>query len=131
VKGLRVAAARTLEQASRYLETEFLPWWKSSRRTQSCGASEFFPLIVNQARQKRLLSDEHFTVDGTLVEAWWPAEAGGDVGQRLQAWKMMTTPVDSFYRFKALYDKGEAGAPVDKSPQAVHQEPHRGTHFKI
>jgi transposase/transposase-like protein len=27
VKGLRVAQARTLEQANRYLETEFLPWW--------------------------------------------------------------------------------------------------------
>jgi transposase len=27
VKGLRVAGARTLEQANRYLEAEFLPWW--------------------------------------------------------------------------------------------------------
>lgn len=27
VKGLRVAGARTLEQANHYLETEFLPWW--------------------------------------------------------------------------------------------------------
>ena len=27
VKGLRVAGARTLEEANRYLETEFLPWW--------------------------------------------------------------------------------------------------------
>jgi len=27
VKGLRVAGARTLEDANRYLETEFLPWW--------------------------------------------------------------------------------------------------------
>ena len=27
VKGLRVAGARTLEQANRYLDTEFLPWW--------------------------------------------------------------------------------------------------------
>jgi len=27
VKGLRVAAARTLEEANRYLEEEFLPWW--------------------------------------------------------------------------------------------------------
>lgn len=27
VKGLRVAGARTLEQANQYLETEFLPWW--------------------------------------------------------------------------------------------------------
>jgi transposase len=33
-------------------------------------AEKFFSLIVHQARQKRLLSDEHFTVDGTLVEAW-------------------------------------------------------------
>ena len=27
VKGLRVAKAKTLEQANRYLETEFVPWW--------------------------------------------------------------------------------------------------------
>lgn len=27
VKGLRVAGARTLEDANRYLEREFLPWW--------------------------------------------------------------------------------------------------------
>ena len=27
VKGLRVAGVTTLEQANRYLETEFLPWW--------------------------------------------------------------------------------------------------------
>lgn len=33
-------------------------------------AEEFFSLIVEQARRKKLLSDEHFTVDGTLVEAW-------------------------------------------------------------
>jgi transposase len=33
-------------------------------------AEEFFSLIVNQARRKRLLSDDHFTVDGTLIEAW-------------------------------------------------------------
>src|SRR5947209_14757379 len=33
-------------------------------------AEEFFSLIVEQARAKKLLSDEHFTVDGTLIEAW-------------------------------------------------------------
>ncbi len=33
-------------------------------------AEQFFSLIVSQARNKRLISDEHFTVDGTLVEAW-------------------------------------------------------------
>ena len=33
-------------------------------------AEEFFTLIVEQARSRKLLSDEHFTVDGTLIEAW-------------------------------------------------------------
>jgi Transposase DDE domain len=33
-------------------------------------SEEFFSLVVGQARAKKLLSDEHFTVDGTLIEAW-------------------------------------------------------------
>jgi transposase len=32
-------------------------------------AREFFHLVVEQARELNLLSDEHFTVDGTLLEA--------------------------------------------------------------
>jgi transposase len=30
----------------------------------------FFVKVVERARKKKLLSDEHFTVDGTLIEAW-------------------------------------------------------------
>jgi IS5 family transposase len=33
-------------------------------------ARVFFQKVVEQARAKDLLSDEHFTVDGTLIEAW-------------------------------------------------------------
>jgi hypothetical protein len=33
-------------------------------------ADEFFSIVVEQARSRKLLSDEHFTVDGTLIEAW-------------------------------------------------------------
>ncbi len=33
-------------------------------------AQEFFTAVLEQARAQRLLSDEHFTVDGTLLEAW-------------------------------------------------------------
>jgi transposase len=33
-------------------------------------ASLFFNKIVEQARAAGLMSDEHFTVDGTLIEAW-------------------------------------------------------------
>jgi len=52
-------------------------------------ARSFFDTVVGQARAKGLLSDEHFTVDGTLIEAWAslksikpkdgpPPAAGGD-----------------------------------------------------
>jgi transposase len=33
-------------------------------------AREFLIEVVNQARDQGLTSDEHFTVDGTLIEAW-------------------------------------------------------------
>ena len=33
-------------------------------------AEAFFAAVLAQARQGGLLSDEHFTVDGTLIEAW-------------------------------------------------------------
>lgn len=33
-------------------------------------AEAFFQAVLKQARERNLLSDEHFTVDGTLLEAW-------------------------------------------------------------
>jgi hypothetical protein len=30
----------------------------------------FFDGVVRQARERRLMSADHFTVDGTLIEAW-------------------------------------------------------------
>ena len=38
-------------------------------------AKEFLARVVEQARTKGLTSDEHFTVDGTLVEAWASAKS--------------------------------------------------------
>ena len=40
------------------------------RLLEGAVSEEFFSLVVEQARTKRLLSDDHFTVDGTLIEAW-------------------------------------------------------------
>ena len=36
------------------------------RLLEGAVAEEFFSIVVEQARRKKLLSDEHFTVDGTL-----------------------------------------------------------------
>src|SRR5206468_10919770 len=33
-------------------------------------AEAFFQAVLQQARERSLLSDEHFTVDGTLLEVW-------------------------------------------------------------
>src|SRR5688572_16259851 len=33
-------------------------------------AGEFFRAVVERARRQRLMSSEHFSVDGTLLEAW-------------------------------------------------------------
>lgn len=57
-------------------------------------AQKFFQAVVKQARAAGLLSDEHFTVDGTLIEAWAsrrsfvekkdpPARGSGAWGQKL------------------------------------------------
>ena len=40
------------------------------RLLESDIASAFFDAVLRQARDAGLLSDEHFTVDGTLLEAW-------------------------------------------------------------
>jgi len=48
-------------------------------------ATGFFELLLAQAKAQRLLSDEHFTVNGTLIEAW--------VGQQSFKPKTETAPV--------------------------------------
>ncbi len=53
-------------------------------------AESFFQAVLDQAREAGLLSDEHFTVDGTLIEAWAShksfrpkdGEGGGSSGGR-------------------------------------------------
>ena len=40
------------------------------RLLQGDVAQKFFDGVLEQARQADLLSDEHFSVDGTLIEAW-------------------------------------------------------------
>lgn len=40
------------------------------RLVKSDLACRFFDAVVSEARGRKLLSDEHFSVDGTLIEAW-------------------------------------------------------------
>ncbi len=45
-------------------------------------AKEFLARVVEQARARGLTSDEHFTVDGTLLEAWAGAKSFQRKGQK-------------------------------------------------
>jgi transposase len=50
-------------------------------------AARFFAEVLNLAREMDLLSDEHFSVDGTLIEAWagqksFQRKDGGDRGPK-------------------------------------------------
>ncbi len=47
-------------------------WFSKNRDRLMEGdiAEKFFALILEQAGSAGLLSDEHFSVDGTLIEAW-------------------------------------------------------------
>jgi len=73
-------------------------------------AREFFACVVEQARALRLLSDDHFTVDGTLIEAWASQKsfrpkdgsdddtAGGFRGQKRRTHRSTTDPEAKLYR---------------------------------
>jgi transposase len=85
------------------------------RLDESKLACRFFDAVVGEARKLELLSDEHFTVDGTLIEAWastaksmrrkdGPPDAGGPDDQgmvnirgerRTNATHSSTTDADS------------------------------------
>jgi IS5 family transposase len=59
-------------------------------------ARQFFCLVVDQAKRAGLMSREHFTVDGTLIEAW-----------------------ASFKSFKRKDDKDDKGPPDDSGNPSV------------
>ena len=52
-------------------------------------AKEFLARVVAQARGKGLTSDEHFTVDGTLLEAWARAEELSAEGRKADCHRRM------------------------------------------
>jgi transposase len=80
-------------------------------------AEGFFQEVLKQARAGMLLSDEHFTVDGTLLEAWAnrdsfkekkdpPAKGTGTRGRKL----LRDTHESSTDEEARLYKKSAAGA---------------------
>jgi transposase len=79
-------------------------------------AENFFQQVVKQARDQGLLSDEHFTVDGTLIEAWanrrsfHPKQEPPDRGSGARGRKLLRDTHESGTDPEArLYKKSAAG----------------------
>ena len=46
------------------------PFYVLNKSAKAGLARKFLAKIADQAREKKLLSDEHSSVDGTLIDAW-------------------------------------------------------------
>ena len=75
LKGMRVAGVRTLEEANRYLESEFLPWWQTHCEVRpACPDDAHRPLgkehdlnaILSMVDKRRVDSGHTFRFDGQL-----------------------------------------------------------------
>jgi transposase len=76
-------------------------------------ARAFFEDIVPQARGQRLLSDEHFTVDGTLLEAWAGQKSFRRKGQRPSPPDDPGNPTADFHGQRRLNDTHESTSDPD------------------
>jgi hypothetical protein len=77
VKGLRVAGARTLEQANRYLEEEFLPWWNQhlvvapaspADAHRPLGTAHDLAAVLSQVESRQVNNDYTFQMDGKFYQ---------------------------------------------------------------
>jgi transposase len=69
-------------------ETSFDPTTFSKNRQRLIEADiakQFFARVVEQAKDAKLMSDEHFTVDGTLIDAWASLKSFKEKGSNEQA----------------------------------------------
>ncbi len=75
-------------------------------------AQAFFAAVLAQARAHDLLSPEHFTVDGTLLEAWASHKS-------FQAKDEPTPPTDDDPGNPTIDFRGSAGATPPTSPRPI------------
>jgi len=77
VKGLRVAGASTLEEANRYLEEEFLPWWQQNLEVvpanpadahRPLGPAHDLAAILSHIETRQVRNDYTIQLDGMVYQ---------------------------------------------------------------
>jgi transposase len=76
-------------------------------------AEKFFQLVLTQARVADLLSDEHFSVDGTLIEAWASHKSFQRKGQPTPPPDDPGNPTVNFHGEKRSNDTHESSTDPD------------------
>jgi transposase len=92
VKGLRVAGAKTLEQANAYLESEFLPWWNqtltvmpasSDNAHRPLGKKHNLAASLSHVETRQVANDYTIRFENQLYQIQradiWPGLRGGIV----------------------------------------------------
>ena len=123
VKGLRVAGARTLEEANRYLETEYLPEWESKFTVmaacaddahRSLGKQHDLAAILSEVEQRVITNDYTFRHDNKVLQI-----LRGDVRPRMRGASLrveMRRSGDVAARFEDRYVQLKECQPAPKTP---------------
>lgn len=73
----------------------------------------FFDAVVKQAREAELMSDDHFTVDGTVIEAWASLKSFGPKGEDRSGDDDQGDPGNGWVDFHV---KNAATTPMSRAP---------------
>ena len=76
-------------------------------------AREFLAEVVKQAREQNLTSDEHFTVDGTLIEAWASLKSFQRKGEKQRPPDDRGNPTVNFHGEQRSNDTHESTTDAD------------------
>jgi transposase len=135
VKGLRVAGARTIEAANRYLEEEFLPWWNqhlvvapanAADAHRPLGSEHDLAASLSQVTTRQVDNDYTIRLDGKVYRLVMDAVPAGlrgavvRVEQRLDG-RLMVRFRDRYWPVAACQKPTKAIAPRQAKPGRAHK----------
>lgn len=129
VKGLRVAGAKTLEQANAYLESEFLPWWNqtltvvpasSDDAHRPLGKEHHLAASLSHVETRQVANDYTIRFDNRIYQIQRPAIRAGLRGGTVRVEKRLDGTLA--IRFRDRYLAVSECAP---RPKALPRKPPR------
>jgi transposase len=123
VKGLRVAGARTLEDANRYLESEFLPWWNQHLVTppanpadahRPLGPEHDLTAALSQVETRQVNNDYTVQFEGKLYQIERESICAGLRGALVRIERRLDESLAIRFRDRYL---AHSHCPVQSKPQ--------------